>query len=199
MVSTLQQRDQRMQLFSSLLFKTSTERLLFFPGVGCVVLSPAGLFQSRRGSRRGPGQLQLLTFASRCHKDHPRCPGCSRLLLRAGAEGMRFSITDNHKVSCNELGMYYSGLALKITTLILFCTAKTRQDLSAPGRHLHRENSTSIMTCLQSFREFPSVHKYHNYGYVINTWKSRLDQSDKMLKQYPRLILVQLKFPAAVH
>lgn len=42
------------------------------------------------------------------------------------------------------------------------------------------------------------MHKY-NYGYVINTWKSRIDQSDKMLKQYPRLILVQLTFPAAVH
>ena len=94
--------------------------------------------------------------------------------------------------------MYYSSLTLK-ETLILFCAVKTKQALSAPERHLHRENSISSVTRLQSFRDFCSVHKYHNYGYVINTWKSRLDQSDKMLKQYPRLILVQLKSPAGVH
>lgn len=111
---------------------------------------------------------------------------------------MRFSAAENHKVSCNELGMYYSGLTLK-KTLILSCTAKTRQALCTPERCLRRENSISSIRHVQSFRAFRSAHEYRNYSYVINTWKGRLDQSGKMLKQYPRLILVQLKFPAAVH
>lgn len=106
---------------------------------------------------------------------------------------MRFSVAQNRKVSCNKLGMCFSSLTLKKKSLYS-CTAKT-----APERRLHRENSIPIKTRLQSFREFHIMDKYHNYGYVINTWKSRLGQSDKMPKQYPRLILVQLKFPAAVH
>lgn len=111
---------------------------------------------------------------------------------------MRFSAAENHKVSRNELGMYYSGLTLK-KPLILSCTAKARRALCTPERCLRRENSISSIRHVQSFRAFRSVREYCNYSYVINTWKSRFDQSGEMLEQYPRLILVQLEFPAAVH
>lgn len=46
MASTLQQRGQRMWVFSSLLFKTSTERLLFLSRVGCGMLNPGACFRA---------------------------------------------------------------------------------------------------------------------------------------------------------
>lgn len=157
----------------------------------CRLCLACSLVSELQRALRGPGAAAVPLLLGGEHQNHRRqCAQHSVL----EAEGTRFSTAENCKVSCNDLGMYHSSLTLKNPA----CTL-SEEYKGSPFSFRETITQRKPVMHLQIFREFCSIHKYHNHGYVINTWKSRLDQSDKKFQQYPRLILVQLKFPAAVH
>lgn len=170
-----------MALFPPFCLKQLQKQLLFFSHTGCGVLSPRACSRAAEDPTRARGKPELHTSVSQCQNSQP---DAHSTMLEAAPQsvGLRDGVLccRDHKVTMSLECIIVASSKKKKTPL--FCTGKTRQALSAPGRCLHREHSISNVTCSQSLREFCSMQKYPYYSYVINTWKSRLDQSVKMLK-----------------
>lgn len=147
MVSTSQQRGQRMWLFSFPFVWNIYKSSCYFSHASVVVCSARRLVSELQRIPPGPVGSQSSTplWAS------TRITGLMHIALRVrgcswkcGAKGWCSLLHRTIKSKWAWNVLYWPHPK---KPLLLFCTAKTKQALSAPGRRLHRENSVSNVTC----------------------------------------------------